>query len=413
MARPANLNGLEQGHAETHELRVVDASEIAEVSAAVRKALNGGPAVVPKDARAARIRTPTLGSGAELPTQVTSAVAVVIETSGSSGTPKRVALSRDALVASGEAAHHHLGGHGQWLLALPLTYIAGISVLVRSVLADTEPVILSSGHFHPPSFVDSVRQLTGERRYTSLVPVQLARLVEFAEDSNYRATGGDIAELDAILIGGQALEPTLAARAQALGWNVVATYGSSETAGGCVYDGVALRGVDVKIGDRDTREVWIGGPTLALGYLGDTAQTADRFVTQGATRWYRTGDSAEVVDGRLQILGRLDRVIISGGLKVSLEAVEAAARSVESAGDAVAVSIPDSEWGQSPALIVPGIPATPEREDLDDQLYEAVVAALGRAAAPRIIRHVESLPRLSNGKVDLLAVSQILRESGE
>ena len=413
MARLADRSDLEKDRTGTHELRVVDAAEIGEVRAAVRKALNGGPAVLPKDARAVRIRTPATGSGTELPTHVDTAVAVVIETSGSSGTPKRVALSRDALGASGEAAHHHLGGPGQWLLALPLTYIAGISVLVRSVLADTEPVILRSGHFHPPSFVDSVRQLTGERRYTSLVPVQLARLVEFAEDDNYRASAGDIAQLDAILIGGQALEPTLAARARALGWNVVATYGSSETAGGCVYDGVALSGVEVQIGDHETREVWIGGPTLALGYLGDSIQSADPFVTRGETRWYRTGDSGEVVDGRLQILGRLDRVIISGGLKISLEAVEAAARSVKGAADAVAVSIPDSEWGQSPALIVPGMPATPDRDDFDDQLYETVVLALGRAAAPRIIRHVESLPRLSSGKVDLLAVSQILRECDE
>lgn len=405
-----------------HELRVVDASDVEGVMAAVRSALAGGPALLPKDLRAVRAGS-TQGDSQNA--TVPESVALVIETSGSSGTPKRVALSAKALLASGAAAHMNLGGPGQWLLALPLTYIAGISVLVRSIMSGLEPVVLPAGHFDAQSFVEHVAKMGGPRRYTSLVPVQLARLVDHAEDeagetrrTSDRADTSTsarsvIARLDALLIGGQALEPALAVRAAGLGWNVVATYGSSETAGGCVYGGVTLHGVMVRIGDPTTREVWIGGPVLAEGYLSDDAQTSERFVTSGDNRWYRTGDAGELTAGILTVTGRLDRVIISGGLKISLDAVESAARTVEGCETVVAVSIPNSEWGQCPALIVPGLVASAERDDRDDRLYDAVVAALGRLAAPRAIHHVEALPRLANGKVDLIAVSQIMRDSGE
>lgn len=402
-----------------HELRVVDASDVDAVMTALQVALDGGPALLPKDLRAVRG-----GSSQEvaLISEVPASVALVIETSGSSGTPKRVALSASALLASGAAAHEHLGGPGQWLLALPLTYIAGISVLVRSIMSGIEPIVLPAGHFDAQSFAEHVAKMQGSRRYTSLVPLQLARLVEYAEDQDLEA-GQDvgaagaarsiIAQLDALLIGGQALEPTLAARARALGWNVIATYGSSETAGGCVYDGTPLNGVTVKIGDPATREVWISGPVLAEGYLDGDEQTAERFITVEGVGWYRAGDAGDIAESSLTITGRLDRVVISGGLKISLDAVESAARAVEGCETVVAVSIPNSEWGQCPALVVPGIVASTERDDLDDRLYEAVVAVLGRAAAPRVIHHVATLPRLTSGKVDLLAVSQIMRDIAE
>ena len=396
-----------------HKLTVVDAADVDAVMAALRSALAGGAALLPKDLRAVRG-----GSRQEIAVlaEVPTSVSVVIETSGSTGTPKRVALTAEALRASGTAAFERLGGDGQWLLALPLTYIAGISVLVRSLLSGTEPVVLPAGHFDAPSFTEHVLTMTDARRYTSLVPVQLARLVEYAEDQDQDegesklSARSTIGRLDAILIGGQALDPALAARARALGWNVVATYGSSETAGGCVFDGVPLDGVLVRVGDAATHEIWITGPTLAQGYLGDDAQTTDRFVTVEGTRWYRTGDAGALTDGTLTITGRLDRVLISGGLKISLDAVEAAARTVPGCATLVAVSIPNSEWGQVPALVVPGISPSPDRDALDDELHDAVVAVLGRAAAPRTIHHIERLPRLTNGKVDLLAIAQMLRE---
>jgi O-succinylbenzoic acid--CoA ligase len=387
-----------------HELRVVDASDVAAVTEALREALAGGPALLPKDARARRT-----DEANPLPAEVDDAIALMIETSGSTGAPKRVVLSAAALRAAVAAAHARLGGEGQWLLALPLTYIAGVSVVMRALIAKTELVVLPPGHFDAQNFVEHARLLEAPRRYTSLVPVQLARLIEFAEsDSDARDI---LTRFDAILVGGQALEAGVASRASALGLNVMMTYGSSETSGGCVYDGLALEGVQLRVDTESSQEIWVSSPTLAEGYWGDAAATHDRFVVADGIRWYRTGDAGELVDGTLRITGRLDRVVISGGLKISLDAVEVAARQVEGCESLVAVSMPNSEWGHCPALVVEGIEHNVARDEVDEALYSAVVAALGRAAAPRVILHVPSLPRLANGKVDLVLAAEMVRET--
>ena len=221
-------------------------------------------------------------------------VALVIETSGSTGVPKRVALSADALLASAAASAGALGGQGQWLLALPAHYVAGAQVLVRSLAAETEPVYYGSGHFDPERFAEAAGALSHDLRYTSLVPVQLARLVESAE-SGSRAVADALRRFDGVLVGGQALSPELRAKAEQLGARIVSTYGSSETAGGCVYDGVP-------IGTTVVREIAglleISGPVLAEGYLGDPERTAAAFHEADGARWYRTGDLGERLDRR-------------------------------------------------------------------------------------------------------------------
>lgn len=156
--------------------------------------------------------------------------------------------------------------------------------------------------------------------------MQLARLLDRAEqDADDAAT---LRSFDALLIGGQSTPQALRERAAALGARIRLTYGSSETAGGCVYDGVPLQGVQVRVDDG---QVLLGGPTLAVGYLDsdgalDDERSALAFVTDGGRRWYRTGDSGVLVDGRLSVTGRLDRVLVSGGEKVSLDALEAVLR---------------------------------------------------------------------------------------
>ena len=261
----------------TRALLRVDAGDIPAFTAALATALNAdGPAVLPSARNAldlpasgtVRDSDPELGSGAardtnaelgsgaardtnaELGTmsadgpdresdphaaRVPQRVAVVVETSGSTGAPKRVALSADALLASAAAAQAALGGPGQWLLAVPATYIAGINVMVRSITAATHPVVLSSGPFTADGFAAAIRRMDGDLRFTSLVPAQLARVLD----------GGDAAvdaarSLDRVLLGGQAAPRELLARAAAAGIRVTRTYGSSETCGGCVYDGVPV-----------------------------------------------------------------------------------------------------------------------------------------------------------------------------
>ncbi|PPF54339.1 o-succinylbenzoate--CoA ligase [Clavibacter michiganensis] len=372
----------------------------ADVVPLLRAALAGdGPALLARP-----VDAPDAGD-APPPAEVERRVALVVETSGTTRRPKRVALSSDALLASAAASQTALGAPGQWILALPTHYIAGLQVLVRSIVAGTAPAVLAPARFDPRAFADLAASLDARvARYTSLVPTQLHRLVEAAEGG----PGGEAARvrdavrrIDAILVGGQATPPHLADRATALGWRVVRTYGSSETAGGCVYDGVPVATAEVAVVDG---QVELAGPMLAEGYLGDPGATDAAFGEHDGRRWYRTGDGGELVDGVLRITGRLDDVVISGGEKLRLAAVEEAVRSLAGVeprlGEAVAVPGEHAGWGQRPVVFVPGAvdPALAERVRAD------LAARLGRVAGSTLVRGVDPLPTLPSGKPDRRAL---------
>jgi len=372
----------------SRSLRVVSAADSSTVLVALRDALAGGPAILPGNPQTA------------VATTVEQRVAVVVETSGSSGAPKRVALSADALLASAAASESSLGGPGQWLLALPTHYIAGINVLVRSIAADLEPVYFGAGHFDAAKFAATTRTMDARLRFTSLVPAQLSRLVDAANnDLDLLAI---VRRFDRILVGGQATPPALLARAIELGLNVTRTYGSSETSGGCVYDGVPIGTAGVRIIDG---QVELSGPMLAEGYLGDPAATDAAFSLHDGARWYRTGDTGEIDHGVLRVTGRIDGVIISGGEKVSLDAIERVVRAIDGLADAVAVRSPSAEWGEVPVVFTCGIATLAE-------VKATVVAALGRASAPVALVRVESVPQLPNGKPDRVALTAFAATRG-
>jgi O-succinylbenzoic acid--CoA ligase len=366
----------------TRPLRVVPTDDPAAVLAALREALAGGPAILPGNPRTA------------VPSEVEQRVAVVIETSGSTGAPKRVALGADALLASAAASESSLGGPGQWLLALPTHYIAGINVLVRSIAAGVKPVYFGTSHFDAATFAEASGELDAAMRFTSLVPAQLARVVD-AADENLDLLAV-VRRFDRILVGGQATPPALLARAFELGLNVVRTYGSSETSGGCVYDGIPIGTAEARIVDG---QVELAGPMLAEGYLGDPAATETAFVVHDGARWYRTGDTGEIEDGTLRVTGRLDGLIISGGEKVSLDAIESVVRAMDGLADAVAVRSPSAEWGEVPVVFTSGLATLA-------QVKATVVAALGRASAPVALVRVESVPQLANGKPDRVGLTE-------
>src|SRR5215207_1289650 len=214
---------------------------------AVESALTGGPAVLPvpeqqavRDGLLAAMRPSEL-----LETVCDDFVALVVPTSGSTGKPKGVLLGAAALTASAEATHARLGGPGRWLLALPATHIAGLMVLVRSVLAGTEPVALDlTGGFDPTAFATAAgRRILPEsasRHYTALVPHQLAAVLDHGREAVEA-----LAAFDAVLVGGSATPRDLLDRSRAQEARVITTYGMTETCGGCVYEGVPLDGVRV------------------------------------------------------------------------------------------------------------------------------------------------------------------------
>jgi O-succinylbenzoic acid--CoA ligase len=325
-------------------------------------------------------------------------VALVVETSGSTGVPKRVALSADALLASAAASESALGGPGQWLLALPAHYIAGVNVLVRSITSGTQPIILGDGHFDAKAFAEVSDTMDAPLRFASLVPTQLLRLLDAAEQD--LPVLDRLRRFDRLLIGGQATPAGLVARALELGLNLSRSYGSSETSGGCVYDGVPLPGVELRIVDG---EVQIGGATLAEGYLGDTALTEQNFLDDRGQRWYRTGDAGELDTGRLSVTGRLDSVIISGGVNVSLSAIERLAGTLPGLADAVAVRAPSADWGEVAVVFTASTDAVARL----DELRAAVRAELGVAARPAALLAVESIPLLPSGKPDRVSLAAV------
>ncbi len=352
---------------------------------ALRSALAGGPAVLPVAPGVAPVAGRP-GDGA----------AVVIATSGSTGAAKHVVLSGEALQASARATADRLGGPARWLLALPAHHVAGVQVVVRALLAGAPPVVQDlRGGFRPDGFAAATRELGTDRRCTSLVPTQLARIID-AGGAALDALRG----YSAVLVGGAALAPQLHERAVAAGVAVVTTYGMSETAGGCVYDGRPLDGVRVEL-EADGR-IRIGGPTLADGYLDDPELTAAAFVDG----WFRTGDIGRWRDGRLEVLGRADDMIVTGGEKVPPAAVERVLTAQDGVAAACVVGVPDPEWGQVVAAAV--VPDGPLDPAFTGRLQAAVRAALGRAAVPRVLRAVPAIPLHGIGKPDRVATARLL-----
>ncbi|WP_243233392.1 AMP-binding protein [Microbacterium sp. CIAB417] len=364
------------------------------------------PLVLQDQLRAALDGGPALGLGllGGEPEAVPEGTAVVIGTSGSTGIPKRVVLSADALRASAEATGARIGT-GRWLLALPAGYVAGLQVLVRSILAGTQPVVLSDG-FSPTSFAEAVLsnvRSTDEAMYTSLVPAQVASLLDAIDEPGVRAALGTFR---AILVGGQALPDVLRERADEAGLRIVRTYGSTETSGGCVYDGIPLDTVTVRAVDGELR---IAGPVLADGYLGDPALT-DRIFHRDdrGIRWYRTGDLGIVEDGVVRVHGRADNVIVSGGINVSLDRVERIVRRVPGLTSAVVVGVDDERWGEASVIVaVRGEALRRSEAEQLEHARTAVAEEIGKHARPARLILVDELSTLPSGKPDRDAISRL------
>jgi o-succinylbenzoate---CoA ligase len=296
---------------------------------------------------------------------------LVIETSGSTGTPKRVMLSRDAMRFSAEATHERLGGPGQWELNLPPTYVAGVQVLYRTIRAGD-----------------------ASRRYLSVVPTQLVRILRDRNDTEELAW---LAGFDAVLVGGGPLDPRLRAEAEEAGVPVVQTYGMSETCGGCVYDGVPLDGVEVRI---DEGQVLLRGPMLFDGYQGEPERTAAAF----RDGWLVTNDLGHWAgDGRLRIDSRLDDAIISGGVKVPAAAVASMVARDDAVRAVEVVGVPDPEWGERVVAII--APRDPVSLAAVRDLVEP------RSWAPRQLVVVEEIPLLPNGKPDRVALQRLAADA--
>jgi o-succinylbenzoate---CoA ligase len=383
--RVASLVAVSTAGPQPVRLRPVQPSETA---ASLADSLNGGPPIAPLppdpvgQARAIAMLRP------REPVPETDAAAVVA-TSGSTGAPKGVVLSRPAIRASVEATDARLGGVGDWVLALPPYYVAGLMVVARACLGGTRAVPVRSDLSDLPEVAGTL----SERRYISLVPAQLDRALSRGQVAEA------LAGFSAVLLGGGPTSDGLLKRAMAAGIDVVRTYGMSETCGGCVYEGQALDGVDVEIADGG--QILIRSAALFSGYrlrpdLTREAVVDGRFRTQDRGRWRA---------GRLVVLGRIDDVVIIGGRKVDLVEVEHCVQRWADlqGGHGAAVAVPDPVWG---AMI---IAASDARGSLED-LQRAVCQSLPAYAMPRELIFLDALPWLDNGKPDRVAIRSMIME---
>lgn len=373
---------------------------------ALARALAGEAALLPVPANDPA-RAELLATSQRAAEPIDGDVALVACTSGSTGTPKGAMLTPANLRASIDATHARLGGPGQWLLATPPEHIAGLQVLLRTIRAGEEPAAMDlADGFRPAAFADAIGRMTGARRYTSLVPLQLGRVL--GDPVATAAAAG----LDAVLVGGQATEPGLLRRAREAGITVVTSYGSSETSGGVVYDGLALDGVDVSV-DSDGRIV-LAGPMVSRGYRGidHPDLSGGVFRTSDAGRLGAADPAADAPGARpLTVLGRVDDIIISGGLKFLPGPIESVLAAHPAVAAAAVVAVPDAELGQAvAAAVVLADGHSPDPDALEKELRDHCAANLTRHEAPRILAVVKQLPTMPSGKLDRSGLTRALAD---
>lgn len=378
------------------ELLVVDVSDPNALTEPLRAALfDDGPAVLPRPGGAKMTAT--------APLEVDDDIALVVETSGTTGAPKRVALSAQAVLAGARAATLELGGPGQWLQVLPAHYIAGIQVTARSLVSGTTPRALHPQPFSTVAMADSFSalrdQAAGLPLFTSMVPAQLRRILDDAP--SLPGLHHMMQSFGAILVGGQAIPADVLQRSREAGYTVIRTYGSSETAGGCVWNQRPIGATRVAVFDG---RLAISGPTLATEYLDNPEGTARAFVEREGTRWYLSDDAGRVdAAGLIIVDGRLDDVIVSGGVKVVLGAVEKVLNAEFPGLDVHVVGASHDQWGHVPVVISTGV------VDLV-RARLAIQKALGVEARPDRVIQVPTIPLLASGKPDRLALGALVHQ---
>jgi O-succinylbenzoic acid--CoA ligase len=349
-----------------------------EFIAALDVAWARGDAVLPVDPNVPKPVAEALLAAMRPLDPVDADVALVIPTSGSTGEPKGAQLTHAALAASARATHARIGleSGDRWLSCLPWQHIGGIQVMLRARLLGIPLTVHDR--------FDVERVAASNATLTSLVPTQLVRLLD---------AGVDLSGFRAILLGGAAASAALLDRAASVGARIVTTYGMSETAGGCVYDGLPLDGVSVRIDDEG--RICVHGPMLMSGYRLRPDLSAASLIDG----WFITSDLGETgADGRLRVTGRVDDVVTTGGEKVVTSQVAAVLAGHPDLADVAVTGVDDPEWGQRlVAVVAAKIDGTaPSLAELRSWSSERLAAA----ARPRGIVVVAEVPRLASGKPD-------------
>jgi O-succinylbenzoic acid--CoA ligase len=324
-----------------------------------------------------------------------SQTVAVLTTSGSTGNPRGVELSAAQLgamnefVNSGAAIGVKLDARPRWVCALPVTSIAGVNVLSRSIAAGTVPVALESvaggSIFDPDEFAEVVAGLTNEPIFVSLVPTQLRRLL------SSQAGAQALSQCAAILIGGGPTPTNDFLQAQDLGLHVTYTYGMTESAGGCFFSGVRGPGTDFTL-DPDNSRITIHGPSIAQGYRPTKTMAFTPFNGSFTTDDYASVNSL----GKLEILGRLDDIVLINGVNVSRTAISKIIENNSAVQDCFVL----------PNLTALVVTEVTEFDNISADIRAQIALQLGSIAIPTF-RVVSQLPTLPNGKLDQVAITNL------
>jgi len=346
----------------------------------VHAAARAGAVLVPLDPRTGAAEARRLREAAEAATAGPGDT--ILFTSGTTGGPKPVVLTRENHAASAIASAWNLGvaPDDRWLCVLPVHHVGGLAILLRSTIYGTTAVLHE--RFDAGRAVRAIED--GEVTLASVVATMLRRM----RDAGLSRAEG----LRALLVGGGPVPHDLLEWAAATGLPALQTYGMTETASqiatlrvdeALAHHGSAgrpLLGVDIRMDDRG--EILVRGPMVAASAIDPDG-------------WLHTGDAGHLdEDGFLHVRGRIDETIVTGGENVAAAEVEDVLLAHPAVADAAVAGRPDREWGEVVVAFV--VLAT---HASDAELAAHCRDRLRPFKAPKRFIRLRELPRNEAGKV--------------
>ena len=319
---------------------------------------------------------------------------LIVCTSGTTGNPKAVEISSKALLNAANKTNQMFNDSADWILAINPAFIGGLMVLARAIISNQNWIygLDESDKFNPDLFIAKAMEVLSKNKKvrTSLVNAQLSTLVSQGHTETLK-------KFDALLIGGGQISNSLYEQLKNDGVNLIRTYGMTETCGGIVWDGFALNNVLIRIdhpASDGVGQIAIKSDSNATCYHGKSNEINKLNQSTFSNDWVLTKDLGSLKNGELKVIGRNDDIVISGGNNVSLHAIENVIKDQLGIEDAVVFSIPDEKWGAIVAAVIVGNCEI-------SVIQKSIEKELDKAAVPRLIKNVQEIPLLPNGKVDI------------
>lgn len=331
---------------------------------------------------------------------------LIINTSGTTKTPRLTVLSFKSLFYSAKCSIKTLSNRkGQWLLALPINYIAGIQVIIRSVILNIFPQVINFNvSFSQKSFLYTFHKMTKSIKYTALVPTQLFRLLN---KYNYYVIEA-LQKFHTILIGGDFISKDLTDKIKKYNIQVSTTYGCTESSGGCVYNHIPMKGINIIVNSLNQR-ICINGPILCRGYLNNKNLNKKSFQIINKKRFFITDDIGYKNRNSIYISKRINNIIKIGGIKHSINDIQEVLNKIFFIKESILIKINNLEWGEIiAALIVKTTKGRLSNSELSI-IKKYIETKIGKLSIPKVLLSIDSIPKLCNNKIDKLKILQILK----